>query len=94
MGGSGGSGGVGGVADTVTAAAATVAAATVAAAEASASAAASWFAPFMSGLGLRCLVVLEDVWEADVVAAASAAGFDVLVTTAFRCVGVGGGIGG
>lgn len=53
-------------------------------AEATATAAATWFTPFMSGLGLRCLAVLEDVWEAEVVAAASAAGFDLVVTTAFR----------
>ncbi|CBN79515.2 hypothetical protein (Partial), partial [Ectocarpus siliculosus] len=66
------------------AAAATAAAATAASAEATATAAATWFTPYMSGLGLRCLVVLEDVWEAEVVAAASAAGFDLVVTTAFR----------
>ncbi|CAN0487973.1 unnamed protein product, partial [Ectocarpus sp. 12 AP-2014] len=66
------------------AAAATAAAATAASAEATATAAATWFTPYMSGLGLRCLVVLEDVWEAEVVAAASAAGFDLVVTTGFR----------
>lgn len=60
--------------------------ANVAAAEATAAAAASWFTPYVSSLGLRCLAVLEDVWEADVVAAASAAGFDVIVTTTRRCV--------
>lgn len=54
-------------------------------AEAAATAAKSWFTPFMSGRGLRCLAVLEDVWEAEVVATASAAGFDLVVTTAFRC---------
>lgn len=29
----------------------------------------------------RCLAVLEDVWEAEVVGAAAAVGFDVVVTT-------------
>ncbi|CAN0083415.1 unnamed protein product, partial [Hapterophycus canaliculatus] len=68
------------------AAATAVAVAAAASAEAAATAAASWFTPFMSvsGLGLRCLAVLEDVWDAEVVAAASAAGFDLVVTTAFR----------
>lgn len=46
----------------------------------------SWFLPYTVGLGLRCLVVLEDVSDPDVVTCASAAGFDIVVTTGVRWV--------
>lgn len=42
---------------------------------------------FLCGCSLnRCLAVLEDVWEADVVGAVCGVGFDVVVTTTIRCV--------